>query len=292
MRSLVNIDSRALSRIKACESAEEATDLICNECMERVNVRRTGIVSELFPSNKIWANLPEDMASTEKSTSDSGFIDSIIIAFEGTDAVNNAENAAKLFSQEKESNGMAIVEFGTYPIRDTYEKSAWNAKDRAFQKPTANKWYLVDTDGDDMVLLSVYSVANLEDGRYWIPDAMNDFNGNCFSEEEKRAMREKSRLLTPEEFDQYIVHHGTEPVCRMNPMDTDGQETIWAVQSKDEAGKTEYLMISRNGKLTSTKCKRNMAMGVRPMLKVSMTAFKAMRGFRCRSATNTRYRSC
>ena len=263
-----------IDALKDCDN-EKVADFIRDNMIALFPIERAEKVSKLFPINKIWTNTEhgDDVGQIVFNLKDS-FFDGIIDSFMKDGAVNSAESLVDELGLSIDDNGMPIVEYASYPIREGYEsKGRINGN---FVKPVPIEWCLVGVTGDVMTLVSKYSIATeIQAKADEVDKILEKFTENCLSEVEKAAILEKPRAMDTDEYEHYFVNGGMSPVCRFNPIDKRmGTSTSWIVLNQDN----RFTMVSVTGKLVRGICPPGNRVGIRPVVKISLTAYKKIVG--------------
>ena len=271
MKAGTELNGGTLDVLRRCGD-DEVADFIRENLMGTFPIERAEIVSKLFPSNKIWTNSECKDGEQAFFAADEAFLESIIDSFADVGAVNNSMTIANELNLKVDESGASIMGFATYPIRDRYESQGM--VNGNFMKAVPNEWYVAGVVGDVITLVSRYLMAtNVPAKMDEIDRMMGRFKDNCLSEEEKDVLVEGPRLLTLEEFSEYFVEGGLDPVCRFNPMEKRSGATSWAVLN--ETGRCS--MVSVAGRLIRGACSPMNMIGLRPVVKVSLSAFKEKR---------------
>lgn len=262
------IKAGMLDELRGCND-DKIIEYIRDNLIAPFPIERAEIVSKLFPSNKIWTSTDQGDDEEHRAFAvDESFFEKIIDSFEHDGVVNNADTIASKLNLKKDESGVSIMEFATYPIRDRYDSQGM--VNGNFMRAVPNEWYMAGVVGDVVTLISRYPLvtevsAKMDD----IDRVMRRFKDNCLSMDEKDVLMEPPRLLTIGEFNEYFTDGGLDPVCKFNPLEKRGGATSWAVLN--DTGRCS--MISVAGKLIKGTCSPVNKLGIRPVLRISLSAF-------------------
>lgn len=100
------------------------------------------------------------------------------------------------------------------------------------------------------------------------------FKDGCFSQDEIDGIIDGPRLLNETEFREYFVDGTLDAVAKINCHGGKSGTTPWIVVGESD----RYHIVSKTGQLTNSPCSLTNKVGLRPIVKVSSTAFKKIMG--------------